>query len=555
MWEGISLIKEEFNLLLITSASVKGAQGHYLAPPMGLYRLKNYLLDNGLKAEIWDLGYENEGAGKDNYFKRAANGEFSAIGISVSHIQMQKDLEMMDRFRLATKELQRPCLILAGGQEATLNYEQWLDGGIDLIIMGYGEYSLLELCKKYISDPKAHPVDLSAGINGIACRDREGKTVVVPRSALSQEEFEFLSYDRVMEADDVPYKEYWDFVRRHGKSTNFPQSKFVVESIRIYATSHCGRTCGFCSTQSFIREAQSKNSAVQMLTAVQIYNLILFYHKKYSAKCVHFTDDNVLVGSRNGIKRLEALCEMIIESKECGDFPKDFLFNCQTRIEDLQIVDNNRKRWVNRELLRLMKSAGFHVVSLGVETFSGRLQKCPPINKNINIDDIKSVLDTVLEEGLVPKINLILGIPETTVDEILLSMEIGAEYMRKGCQLSVGTAMLSMPGARIYNNPNYEISHIDWVHPYSGISIKIADYYIPFDPEVAGVIVEYRKIAKAEVDRLLDGSPWNENAAPHFVFTMAVFIGFCKILGRLDLVEEYEGLVQDLMKEPSLNIH
>ena len=66
-----------------------------------------------------------------------------------------------------------------------------------------------------------------------------------------------------------------------------------------------------------------------------------------------------------------------------------------------------------------MEKASFLSIGLGVETFSDRLLKCPSINKKgLTSADSLKVIDAMLSTKIVPQINIIIGIPESTPDEL-----------------------------------------------------------------------------------------------------------------------------------------
>ena len=63
---------------------------------------------------------------------------------------MITDLELIWRMRTAAKSSGKIPMFVAGGQAAQLNYKQWLDLGIDLIVNGYGEETFHNICKNYL---------------------------------------------------------------------------------------------------------------------------------------------------------------------------------------------------------------------------------------------------------------------------------------------------------------------------------------------------------------------------------------------------------------------
>ncbi len=127
-------------VLLVTSRS---NEGFNIAPPLGLYRLKHYLNENAVDCDILDLDLESE----EQYLKKIAADEYDIIGVSVSHWKMKFDLELTWKIQGLLLNKIKPPLLIAGGQEATLNYSPWMDVGFDVIVTGFGEKVLCHLCQ------------------------------------------------------------------------------------------------------------------------------------------------------------------------------------------------------------------------------------------------------------------------------------------------------------------------------------------------------------------------------------------------------------------------
>ena len=110
---------------------------------------------------------------------------------------------------------------------------------------------------------------------------------------------------------------------------------------------------------------------------------------------------------------------MVIDYKQRGLIDKNVVFNCQTHITDWLTANKEP----NEELIRDVAAAGFKSISVGVETFTDRIISSVSINK-IGFKSIhaRAVLDTMLASGIVPQTNVILGVPEYTVDDLLLSL-------------------------------------------------------------------------------------------------------------------------------------
>lgn len=162
-----------------------------ITPPVGLYKLKHYLEQRGVVCDVFmpDLDAEEE------YLERTRNGEYSVVGISCSHWSMCKDLDRLWRFREAAGKCAQPVIFAAGGQEASQNYDQWLNNGVDVIFLGFAERNFYDFCSRLSAaalGTKFH--QLLSEVDGVVFRDNAGGTIFKPTATLTAEFFEEITY-------------------------------------------------------------------------------------------------------------------------------------------------------------------------------------------------------------------------------------------------------------------------------------------------------------------------------------------------------------------------
>jgi radical SAM superfamily enzyme YgiQ (UPF0313 family) len=515
-----------FRILLVTSHNT-GDIGLYDAPPLGLFRLKYYLNKNDIECDILDLSIDV----KEPILEKIKRGMYKVIGLSVSHFSMEEDLDFLWEIKRICIDNDNKSIIVAGGQEATLNYKEWLKAGVEYIITGFGEKVLYNFCKNLIVHGDKNEENMK--LEGLIFKDKN-RIVNNPAKILTNEEFSELSYENMVKID-IPYRKYWEILSKRYVDMQINSSKFRVENIRLYTTSHCPRKCGFCSSQSFISESQQKNSKIYMLSAEQIFNLIINGVQKYGAKSFLFSDDDFLIGNREGINRIIKLCEKIIAAKTRKEIPENVIFNCQARIADFLIYSNNEKN-INLTLIELLAKAGFQTFGLGVETFSDRLLKSESINKiGVNRNDCINVLDSMLAGNLVPQINIIIGIPESTETELLDTIKIAVDYTKKGCLIAVTNRIFVVPGSPLYYNKK-EIAHIDYrENPFTHEKIEITRYAIPYSDILKKVVNNLEKVAKIELKGMVTNTKWETSTPPKLIVCLSYFAAITKILDDTEL--------------------
>lgn len=522
-------------VLLLTSTATKSTVQDSISISYGLYLLKNTLINNGIECDIYDLELISE----NDCLESIINNRYDIIGMSVTHCNMQSDLSFMFQIKKTVRGLGRKCLFIAGGMSATLNYEAWLNSDVfDLIFIGYAEETLLKVCKQYnLNSNMADLTSFLHGVRGVAFRDNDGEIIFKPAKPLTSKDFVNKMYTLALEME-VPYYKYWDFMKRKGTDALLLNNRsYVIENARLYTSSKCLAKCGYCCCPAFISSAQKTSSAPVMLSAEQVFNLIVHHVQKYNARSFSFNDEDFLVGNKIGINRITQLCDLIITAKIEGKIPDEIRFSCQTRASDFLIKGSNNKFTVNIPLIQKMAEAKFHNVSLGIETFSERLLRAPSVNKpTVSSSDYHNVLNAMMEHKLFPTINLIIGIPEETPDELVSTIEQTMTYVDKPCQISVTTRMNSFPGAPIYCSEDYPARYKTWENPETQKIVYISDYYVTKSEIIANLVDnlennKWLELAKWKNKYQLDDS----QIIPRIAIALCVFSVVTQYFGRDEL--------------------
>ena len=546
-------IKTAINkVLLITSRSISNSIQDSLAIPYGLYLLKNHLNKNGAIYDVFDLGFKPESECLD----KIKQGNYNIIGISVTHWNMVSDLDFLYTIKKIVNSAKKNTLLLAGGFSATLNYKEWLNCGFDLICVGYAEDTLLKICENYSSEKnKEELISFFGTLSGAAFKNLSGKAVFNHSKPLSKEDFEYKMFTSAMNID-IPYMEYWDYMNKRATGIlSINKRSYVIENARLYTSSRCLANCGYCCCPAFLSVAQKTFANLYMLSAKQIYELVVYHVKKYGAKSFSLNDEDFLIGSKSGINRVMEFCDLIIQSKKNGEISEDIKFSCQTRASDFLIKDTNQKKIVNFPLIKKMTDAKFHNVSLGIETFSETMIKLPSINKPYAcIEDYHHVLEAMMEVGLYPTINLILGIPEETPEGLISTIEQTIKYIDKPCQVSAATKMLSFPGAPIWNSKDYPTENIIWENPITKEKVSIPIYYKPQNKKIADLIesLEENKLSEIESLKLKYGLEKSQ-FVPRIAISLCTFKIIVKSLGYDELSIKISNKLEELINQ-SLNI-
>jgi len=513
------------SVLLMTS---KSWQWMNAAPAIGLYRLKTCLNRVGMICDILDFDIDNE----TDYEQKVTKGLYDVIGMSLTHVNLEEDLNTLFKFRQIAASSGKKVIFVAGGQEATLNYKNMLSTGmLDVVFLGFAEDSLVDFMLKYENGTYPNAASIAQQLDGVAFRDNNGACYYRPAKQLTAERFRTLSYENVI-SSHIPYQRYWSKVRENLVS-GASHATFIVETARLYTSSHCPRKCGFCSSQAFLPSSQKNHSPPLMLSAGEVISLIKHDIQSYGAKGFLLSDDDFPIGTKQGISRVITFCEHVINAKKFGEIPHDTQFFCQARIADFLM-----NHQVRLDLIDAMSKAGFDNIGLGVETFCERLLHVPSINKvGISVNDCRNVLDALLENKITPIIYIILGIPESSPAELLESIQQAVEYIRKGADVRVNQRMNVYPGSPSERKGAIDIVKKSWRCPQDHKQIEIEEYFVPMDQTVARVIDNVTEKGKSELNIIKSNRGWSKDYIPKCGIGLAYFIAVAKLLDRHDLVE------------------
>ena len=266
--------------------------------------------------------------------------------------------------------------------------------------------------------------------------------------------------------------------------------------------------------------------------------------RAHGARGFAFSDDDFPIGGAAGIERLAKTCDLITASKAAGRIEADMQFACQARIADFIMVG----RVPNRGVMEKMKAAGLVSIALGVETFVDRLLKSPSVNKvGVTSVDCTNVLDAMLDVGLTPLMNLIIGIPEQEPTELAFTLSTALGYIQRGCEINVTGPMYALPGAPLMTNPDYPIADQSWVHPQTGTTVSIPHRFIPRDAQIAALSERFEQDFSDTLDALMKERGWEGRILHKRAKNCLSLMVSARGIGDEALVERCRRVLDDLL--------
>jgi radical SAM superfamily enzyme YgiQ (UPF0313 family) len=442
----------------------------FLAPPLGVWRLAGVLTAAGIETKVFDPNCCRESPQRA-LERELLGGSWDIIGVSTTGMTLRYDLELA---HIARRMAPR-AVIAAGGMEATFRPDLMFElGPFDLVVLGEGEHPLLELAARV---RRGQPL---GGITGTAERNKDGRIITMPQSALTREELRDAIY--ATPYDKMPYSAYWERLESAYRVGALPSKAAreahlaEIRSVRLITLNYCPMGCTFCSATNFLHEAQGSVASISRLEAAECLHMIeriVTAHPR--ARTIIFQDD---IFSFTRDRRILPLCEGIIAAKQSGRIPSH-----------LQFISTNRIDAMTPERLTAMRRAGFRVLGFGIESFSQRV--LGEFNKAQIHRHIEPMLTAALATGVTPFLDLILSSPHAQLEDVAETLRQAYHWLREGCEIGMYPYVIPFSGAAFAKDPKLApyTHYTERQIAGTNISWQQPSKILPMDPVVTDVIL------------------------------------------------------------------
>lgn len=235
---------------------------------------------------------------------------------------------------------------------------------IDYVVIGAGEYTLLELVQH-----------LENGI--IKLGEIKGLVYKKAGRIFKNEPRPFIK-----DLDELPdpawhlvdVKKYW--------------------AITLNTSRGCPFRCTFCYNTSFHKGYRGDLSAERIVSQIQQLQ------KRYGVTSIRFFEDNFTFHH----KRLREFCHLVIRKK------LKFKWDCEARAD------------LSEEDISLMAKSGCVSVGLGVETGSQRLLSF--LKKGVDLNQMEKTFWLLVKHRIAPRLYIMEGVPTETVEDFILTHEL-----------------------------------------------------------------------------------------------------------------------------------
>lgn len=429
------------------------------------------------KAEIWDANYLYANGILKLYKDNNKNYLFMAKDILKAIPQCISIYTMCNNYYQACslarkiKEINPEVLIVFAGPQASSVARETLEqfDFVDFVALGEGEGTIIN-----ILDKMKKPSDMlliNDGILGLAYRNKKGEIIETwnNNNPFDLEKLQPLRYELI---DQSIY-----------------DGKAVMD---MEIGRGCPFSCTYCSTSLFWERNFRVKSVKKVIEEIE------HYIGKYGVSMFAFHHDLLTANKKYIMELSNSIIEHTIKIK----------WACYSRLD---VIDD--------EMLNKMAEAGCHQIYYGIETGSPRMQSI--INKNLKLDKIYSVMNSMFQTKINAEFSFILGYPEENDNDLLETINYIQKIKEYEKKLGGDFVRIHIFQIMFFPQTKMTTENIDELiyNPFSiednkyGNRIKVLDYELSWIKNNKNIFINYYNLPKNI----------NEKACYLNVFLMMIF--------------------------------
>lgn len=382
-------------VLLLGPCKPTSGVANWGAPPLGIHRLAAWIRHKcGADVDVYDPCLS--GLPEPDMFDG-----YDIIGFSPLAETLAEDINIMHMAHKANST----ALLVAGGIEATLNYQDILDKSpVNWIVLGSGERQL------------------EAIVNGVPPGEIDG---VIYRSRSTQTTGEDLrEYYSQLSFADMGYEDYWKATAAMYDTPNLQD----IRTVRLVTSTHCNRGCSFCSVTQWQQSAVGRRVIPGYLDAQEVLELVR------RIKCEVPTTETIYFCEDDFCLCRERVLEFCKHSAEIGVS---------------YLVQTHSSR-LDRELVAAMANGGVRHITVGIENASPKILQS--FNKPQDLSKVPDIIAWCREFGITPYLLIILFAPESTIEDLRMNYEVLSQWMALGAVVSIEPFTMPYRGAPLYDS-------------------------------------------------------------------------------------------------------
>lgn len=301
-----------------------------------------------------------------------------------------------------SRKLHPEAKIIIGGGYPTLFPRRCLENhDIDDAVIGEGETAFLHILNKY-NQHRDVGFENKFPLEGFATKNENNKIIIFP------ERLHFL------DLSELP-PPAWQYLNVENYFKNSGDVSLPIEGSR-----GCPYRCTYCCTYL------SWGRRVRYKPVKNLIDEILQTKNRYSIQSMAFIDDNL-------------------------SFSKEWIKDFLTRIINMQspiklMASNFSVKHLDEEIVDLLSEAGFDEIGIAVESGSGEIQE--RINKNINFNKVKELVNIMKSRNIYITVCWMIGFPKETIEQINSTFNFARELRAHTNQF---LTVLPYPGTELFD--------------------------------------------------------------------------------------------------------
>jgi len=415
--------------------------------------------DNSLRNTFYrsvrqDNGLIKIGMNFDEIADFVSRGNYDFVGISSN---LTPQTRMAFETARAIKNANPEVKIYSGGTNARALRKRFLETGyFDGICLTEGELIFPRMVHAHFSGNSLHIVP------GVAFNDN-GMMIT---NRVSSSCFPDTLDDLPMPAwEKLPLEKYEEIASPHGVDV-------TERGSRRYAPIMTSRGCLFMCSYCHISEEKKDNDFTGAIGKLRCHSIDRVVEeidvlKALGVERLFFEDDTLLAQK----DRVKAIFKRIKDkgvsiSNVNGVNLIDFYNRGQ--------IDEHGQWTIDIEYLEVLKDAGFDQMVFPVESASRRILKIYAANKVV-LDrmNLPLLMRTMTDIGVKAPVNMMIGFPDETEDEIMESVVLAKKLMDAGAPYVTFFIPIPFPGSRLYDmaiqegylDESFNPDIMNWKHP------------------------------------------------------------------------------------------
>ncbi|MCY7411010.1 MAG: B12-binding domain-containing radical SAM protein, partial [Chitinophagales bacterium] len=355
--------------------------------PLGILSISAYLQEHGFENEVYDSTFSSFQKLAEHLFETKPN----VIGI---YTNLMTKLNVIKLLHFIKQNIPTTKIIL-GGPEVTHHAEKFLKQGADVIVIGEGEQTMLELCAAVsdtcvsneaegVSDTITNPIknnfnEAINSITGIAFLDSKNELIKTP----PREKIKDISTLPFPNRKKVNLQLYFDAWK----------NKHCASAISVSTMRGCPYTCKWCS-RAVYGESYRRRSAAKVAQEIELLQ------REYSFDTIWFVDD-VFTISHKWLKEFY---------NELNHRKISVRYECITRADRM-----------NEEVIQLLKDSGCFRVWIGAE--SGSQKVIDAMDRRVDVEQVSEMIRLSKKNGIEAGTFIMLGYPGEDDEDVKQTLQ------------------------------------------------------------------------------------------------------------------------------------